>query len=342
MSHAARLHARRMIRARLRTLLGSLVLAVVFTVVLSKIVRADDTPRLKAEVVVTDEIVRLGDLIENAGSVADRAVFRSPDVGTTGQVEAWRVVDIARQAGLSRVDAQGLRAIKVSRAGQEIRSEDIRALVLAALASRQPGLSVATTDVVFDRDPGTLVADATITNPMKVNTLNINDTTGRFDAAITLSGVAGQRELRLRGQMRAMVDVAVLSRAVERGQVIVPADFTLVRRPRDEVAAQRPLEADKLAGLAARRALRAGQVANVADFESPRLVSRGDAVTIVLERPGLMLAIRGQALADGAKGDTINIMNQQSKRVVQAIVVAPGRVAIAPPPRLATNVEAVQ
>lgn len=342
MSHAARLHARRMIRTRLRTLIGSLALAILFTVILAKIVRADDTPRLKADVTVSDEIVRLGDLIENAGAAADRAVFRAPDIGTKGQVEAWRVIDLARQAGLTRVDGMGLKAVWVTRAGQEIRADDMRALLLAALGQRLPNLDLAATDIVFDRDPGTLIADAGAVNPMKVATLNVNETSGRFDAALTLTGVSGQRELRLRGQARAMIEVAVLSSAIERGQVLAPADFTTERRPRDDVSGQRPIEAQKLAGLAARRALRVGQIASAADFELPRLVSRGDAVTIVLERPGLTLAIRGQALADGAKGDTINIMNQQSKRVVQAIVAAPGRVVIATPPQLVTNVEAVR
>ena len=342
MSHADRLHARRMIRTRLRTLIGSLALAVLFTLILAKVVRADDTPRLKAEVTVTEAIVRIGDLIENAGLLADRPIFRAPDVGTTGQVEAWRVIETARQAGLNRIDGMGLKSVQVTRAGQSIRSEDIRAFMLAALAGRMPQLDVAATDIVFDRDPGTLVADVGITNPLRVATLNINETTGRFDTTIELTGVNGQRELRLRGQMRAMLEVAVLARPVERGQVLTASDFTVLRRPRDEVAAQRPIEARKLAGLAARRDMRVGLIAGTGDFEMPRLVSRGDAVTIVLERPGLTLAIRGQALVDGAKGDTINVMNQQSKRVVQAVVMAPGRVAIAPPPQLANNSEAVR
>ena len=45
-------------------------------------------PALKREVIVTGELVRIGDLVENAGAVAEVAIFRAPDLGQTGGVPA--------------------------------------------------------------------------------------------------------------------------------------------------------------------------------------------------------------------------------------------------------------
>lgn len=64
----------------------------------------------------------------------------------------------------------------------------------------------------------------------------------------------------------------------------------------------------------------------------PILVQRNDTVTIFYEAPGLSLTLRGQAQDSGALGDTIGVMNLQSKRLVQAVVTGPGRVAITPSP----------
>jgi flagella basal body P-ring formation protein FlgA len=51
-----------------------------------------------------------------------------------------------------------------------------------------------------------------------------------------------------------------------------------------------------------------------------------------------MLTVRGKAADGGAEGDVINVLNEQSKRTVQAVVVAPGRVVISTSsPRLAAN-----
>ena len=39
------------------------------------------------------EIVRIGDLVENAGAAADVPMFRAPDLGQTGAVPVARVAD---------------------------------------------------------------------------------------------------------------------------------------------------------------------------------------------------------------------------------------------------------
>jgi flagella basal body P-ring formation protein FlgA len=41
-----------------------------------------------------------------------------------------------------------------------------------------------------------------------------------------------------------------------------------------------------------------------------------------------MLTVRGKALDAGAEGDVINVLNEQSKRTVQGVVVSPGRVMV--------------
>ena len=48
-------------------------------------------PTLKPAVTVVGEIVRIGDLVENAGAAANVAIFRAPDLGQTGRVAVERV-----------------------------------------------------------------------------------------------------------------------------------------------------------------------------------------------------------------------------------------------------------
>ena len=60
----------------------------------------------------------------------------------------------------------------------------------------------------------------------------------------------------------------------------------------------------------------------------PAIVQRNDTVTIVYEAPGLTLTLRGQAQDAGALGDTISVLNVESKRVVQGVVSGPGRVTV--------------
>ena len=78
----------------------------------------------------------------------------------------------------------------------------------------------------------------------------------------------------------------------------------------------------------ARRALGAGSTIRVGDLARPEIVTRGDVVTIVYEVPGMVLSLRGRANESGAQGDTIAVVNPQSKRTLQALVVAPGKVSV--------------
>jgi flagellar basal body P-ring formation protein FlgA len=93
----------------------------------------------------------------------------------------------------------------------------------------------------------------------------------------------------------------------------------------------------QVTGLAAKRAMRSGQLLRSTDFTKAEIVQREQPVTIVVRMAGIHLTMRGKAVDAGAEGDTVNVMNLQSKRVVQGTVIGPGQVlAITPASRLAT------
>ena len=47
-----------------------------------------ERPTLRSEAIVKGDLVRIGDLIENAGIVASVPIFRAPDLGYTGTISA--------------------------------------------------------------------------------------------------------------------------------------------------------------------------------------------------------------------------------------------------------------
>jgi len=60
----------------------------------------------------------------------------------------------------------------------------------------------------------------------------------------------------------------------------------------------------------------------------PEIVQRSDSVTIVYQAPGITLTLRGQAQEPGALGDTISVLNVESKRVVSGVVTGPDRINV--------------
>ena len=53
-------------------------------------------PVLRANVTVTGDIVRIGDVIDNAGPAAQIAIYRAPDLGTTGALPTAQVLTALR------------------------------------------------------------------------------------------------------------------------------------------------------------------------------------------------------------------------------------------------------
>ena len=85
-------------------------------------------------------------------------------------------------------------------------------------------------------------------------------------------------------------------------------------------------------------ALEPGRPLRSAQLMKPDTIQRNEQVTLIYEVPGISLTVRGKAAEGGAEGDVISVLNEQSKRTVQGLIVGPGRVLIgARVPRMAAN-----
>ena len=78
--------------------------------------------------------------------------------------------------------------------------------------------------------------------------------------------------------------------------------------------------------------MRAGTPIRVADIVKPDLVQRDQNVTVIYQVPGIYLTTRGKAIESGAEGDTVSVLNLQSKRTLSGVVTGRGQVPIARSP----------
>ncbi len=294
-----------------------------------------DAPVLRADVVVTTDLVRIGDLVENAGTAARVAVFRAPDPGTTGSVPTERIVAALRAHQVIGVETKDIREVSVTRAARTLASKDIERAVAQALERRNGLGEAANLTLTFDRDLRTMQLDPGFRGEMQVASVRYEPRGARFDIAFEIAADAGApARLRFTGTAVETLEVAIPVRTIERGEVIKGGDIVLERRPKAEVGAD-AVPRERALGMQARRAIRAGQPLRPADIGKPDVVQRDQFVSIVYEQPGLYLTMRGKAMEGGAEGDTVTITNLQSKRTVQGVVIGPGQVSIAPvTPRL--------
>src|SRR5215510_1153172 len=124
------------------------------------------------------------------------------------------------------------------------------------------------------------------------------------------------------------VDVAVLKTDIARGALIAEDDLEYKPIPLMRANASVVRAITDVAGKEARRALKAGELIRTSDLKRPTMVAKGSTVTMLFEAPGMRLTALGRALAEGAEGDTITILNPTSYRKVEAVVVKAGTVKV--------------
>jgi flagella basal body P-ring formation protein FlgA len=320
-----------MIRNVLFSALASLALvALVAPAAAQSAGREPGGPALKASATVAGEIVRIGDLVENAGAVAEVPIFRAPDLGQTGSVPVAQVMDALRGRHLIGLDTRGLSEVAVTRAARAITVKDVEASVLRVLAGRYGLPDSEKLAVIFDGELRPFEVEATATRELAPARLSYEPRTSRFDITFEVPGSAVARRLPLRftGSVSETFEAVVPAHEVAQGQVLKAADLAIERRPKAQLTPATLTGTEQAVGLSAKHTLRAGQTIRQADLAKPEIVGRNETVTIVYEVPGILLTMLGKALEPGALGDSINVLNVQSKRTIQATVIGPGRVSV--------------
>jgi flagellar basal body P-ring formation protein FlgA len=286
-------------------------------------------PTLRPSVTVSSDVVRIGDVIDNAGTSALIAIYRAPDLGTTGSLPTEKVIAALQAHQVIGVDTRDIKTISVTRLSRALPAKDIELQVAHALEHRNGLGDAANLTVTFDRDVQDMQLEATSTGAMQPVATRYDPRSGRFDVSFEIADETSPTPTRLRftGIAYETVEAAILTRNVDRAEVLKASDVVTERRPKAEVGTD-VASRHFAVGMQMRKQLHAGQPLKVADLAKPDLVQRDENVTLIYESPGLYLTVRGKAMSGGTEGDVVDVLNLQSKRTVSGVVIGRGQVAI--------------
>jgi flagellar basal body P-ring formation protein FlgA len=286
-------------------------------------------PVLRATVTVESDLVRIGDVIDNAGTSAQIAIYRAPDLGTTGSLPTAQVIAALQAHQVIGVDTKDIKTVSVTRLSRTLEGKEIELAVAHTLEHRSGLGAAANLSLTFDRDVGDIRLEAANTGALQPISVRFEPRNGRFDVSFEVANEnnAAPAKLRFTGIAIETVEAAVLTRNVERNDVLKSSDVVTERRPKAELGGDAAVRT-RAVGMQMRRQLRAGQAIKVADLAKPDLVQRDDNVTLIYESVGLYLTVRGKAVDGGTEGDVVNVVNLQSKRTVSGVIIGRGQVAI--------------
>src|SRR5260370_3017769 len=107
-------------------------------------------PVLRAKVAVAGDLVRIGDVIDNAGTSGKIAIYRAPELGTTGTLSTAQVLSVLRTHPVIGVDTRDLREIQLTRLARTLLASAFAVAIARALL-RLPVVAASTNPLlIFD------------------------------------------------------------------------------------------------------------------------------------------------------------------------------------------------
>jgi flagella basal body P-ring formation protein FlgA len=125
----------------------------------------------------------------------------------------------------------------------------------------------------------------------------------------------------VRAEIRLFEEVLVSLRPIGRDRAILPEDVRIERRDIGALGA-RPLSAKRqVAGKLAARNIGINEILTESVVAAPKVVERGNALTLIYETASLKIEAPGRALEDGRIGDVIPVKNPSSGKIVEGKIV---------------------
>ncbi len=277
-----------------------------------------DAAALRPQVTVDDSVIRLGDIFEDVGASADIAIAHAPAPGRRTTFDVATLAKIARAYRIAWNPRSRFDRVVVERAGRVVEKPEIVARLAETL--RAEGMQRESEIELSTRHLEVAVAlDAPPT--VDIRDLHFDRRSGRFSALLLVGGdhPSAQR-LALNGRVHETMPVPMLRRMVGSGEIIRKDNIEMIRVREDRVGRDIVIDPQRLVGMTPRGRLRAGEPIRNGDIRAPVIVSRNSTVTIVLHTGHMTLTAQGRANEDGARGDSIRVVNLQSKKTIEAVV----------------------
>src|SRR5271170_1615959 len=155
-------------------------------------------PVLRANITVSSEVVRIGDVVDNAGTAAQIAIYRAPDLGTTGSLPTAQVLSALRAHDVIGVDTKDLKQISVTRLARTVDAKEIELDIAHALEHRGGLGDAANLSLTFDRDLQDVRLEVSNTGAVQPVSTHFDPRSGRFDVAFEIADDNGGTPTRLR------------------------------------------------------------------------------------------------------------------------------------------------
>jgi flagella basal body P-ring formation protein FlgA len=292
-------------------------------------IRLKDLAEVKGDTILVSHLAQVEAAVpEMAAVIGDLRVADAPAINSTATITAAQVRTAldALALDMSRVSFEGPERVRVSRTGRIVTAEALKSAVREHVVERT-GVTGEDLILEFIRVPNAFaVAEGELTYTIVPVSNNRYSGYQVFSVCARVDGIETET-VRVTVKIRIFREVAVTVRRLMRDEVIADEHVRLERREVTSSVGSYYMSLAVVVGKRATRSVSAGVVLTDVMVGDPLAVRRDD-VTARARDGAVRVRTKCIALADGCVGESIDVMNNDSKKVIRARVVAPSVVEL--------------
>lgn len=263
---------------------------------------------------VYKEFLMLSDFFSGVDLESDQDILEAPAGGESKHYAHEWVCQLAQNFGLSWSPSH-YKGITLTRQEGFSRKVNTQELVREYLTEHHPDKMTNDVDVSMDVAAHYLTVKNPTADPKLTNFTWVDDQ--KFMVTFDVDG----QEKKLRGFLSKVLYLPVLNRPIESGHIIQKEDLEHKPFPAHKVTKYMIQNENSLIGKELRkRGANAGDMLNIHDVISPIVIKRGDLITVRVESPTVVISTRGKAQGNAALGQSVQVMNLESKRIIEGTV----------------------
>jgi len=167
----------------------------------------------------------------------------------------------------------------------------------------------------------------TCPEPVEIFTTNDSIKPGRNSIGVRCNGV-GKWSIYTSAVIKTYQSVLVSTQPLQRGETLSRQHVTLERKDVSGLRGDYVTQIEQIENKQALRPIAAGVILSMRNIAEPKLIKRGDKITISAAQSDFAIRMNGLAMMDGIKGQLIRIKNESSGRIISATVIEPGLVSV--------------
>ncbi|MFL0796536.1 MAG: flagellar basal body P-ring formation protein FlgA [Cellvibrionaceae bacterium] len=129
-------------------------------------------------------------------------------------------------------------------------------------------------------------------------------------------------------QVSITAPVAVAARSLPRGHRIQNSDIRMESQSLGNLRNGYVMDPQDILGKSLKRSVSTGSTLRVGNFLTPKMITKGNDVTIQAQLGKLIVVSTGTALSDGQLGQQIAVKNLQSQKVIKGEVIGPNKIQV--------------